>query len=102
MLSRIPNPLVFWKLWVAVLAPVLLLPVPLLGAPDNRDALWCGWTILVMAVFWISECLPLAITSLLPLVLLPLAGVLGTKEVKVITIDDDGGYYDDDGGGDCP
>ena len=43
-----------------------------------------------------------AITSLLPLVLLPLAGVLGTKEVKVITIDDDGGYYDDDGGGDCP
>ena len=35
-----------------------------------------------MAVFWISECLPLAITSLLPLVLLPLAGVLGTKEVK--------------------
>jgi len=36
-----------------------------------------------MAVFWISECLPLAITSLLPLVLLPLAGVLGTKEVSV-------------------
>ena len=35
-----------------------------------------------MVVFWISECLPLAITSLLPLVLLPLAGVLGTKEVK--------------------
>ena len=34
-----------------------------------------------MAIFWISECLPLAITSLLPLVLLPLAGVSGTKEV---------------------
>merc|ERR1719410_1200550 len=83
VLNRIPNPFVFWKLWVAVLAPLLLLPVPLLGAEENRDALWCGWTILVMAVFWISECLPLAITSLLPLVLLPLAGVSGTKEVSV-------------------
>ena len=47
----------------------------------------CGWTILVMAIFWISECLPLAITSLLPLVLLPLAGVSGTKEVFFVLLD---------------
>ena len=46
-----------------------------------------GWTILVMAVFWITECLPLAITSLLPLVLLPLAGVSGTKEVFFVFLD---------------
>ena len=35
----------------------------------------------VMAVFWIFELLPLPITSLLPLVLLPLAGVANTDEV---------------------
>ena len=35
----------------------------------------------VMAVFWILELLPLPITSLLPLVLLPLAGVASTDEV---------------------
>ena len=34
-----------------------------------------------MAVFWIFELLPLPITSLLPLVLLPLAGVASTDEV---------------------
>ena len=34
-----------------------------------------------MAVFWIFELLPLPITSLLPLVLLPLAGVANTDEV---------------------
>ena len=35
----------------------------------------------VMAVYWIFELLPLPITSLLPLVLLPLAGVANTDEV---------------------
>ena len=45
-----------------------------------------------MGVFWTLELLPLAITSLLPLVLLPLAGVASTDEVarnylKVTNID---------------
>ena len=45
-----------------------------------------------MAVFWILELLPLPITSLMPLVLLPLAGVASTDQVarlylKVITSD---------------
>ena len=34
-----------------------------------------------MGVFWTLEVLPLPITSLLPLVLLPLAGVANTDEV---------------------
>ena len=45
-----------------------------------------------MGVFWTLELLPLPITSLLPLVLLPLAGVASTDEVarnylKVTNID---------------
>ena len=35
----------------------------------------------VMALYWILELLPLPVTSLLPLVLLPLAGVASTDEV---------------------
>lgn len=34
-----------------------------------------------MAVWWISECVPLAITSLLPLILFPLTGISSTKEI---------------------
>ena len=34
-----------------------------------------------MALYWILELLPLPVTSLLPLVLLPLAGVASTDEV---------------------
>ena len=41
--------------------------IPLSGSEENHDALWCMYTILVMAVYWIFECLPLPITSLLPL-----------------------------------
>ena len=34
-----------------------------------------------MAVYWILELLPLPVTALLPLVILPLAGVASTDEV---------------------
>ena len=65
------------------MGPLLLLPIPLLAEEENQEALWCLYTILVMAVYWIFECLPLAITSMLPLVLLPLLGVASTAEVSL-------------------
>lgn len=37
--------------------------------------------VVLMAVWWISEAIPLAATSLLPLVLLPLLGIMPGKEV---------------------
>jgi len=79
----VPNPLIFWRSIATVLGPLLLLPIPLLADEENSEALWCLYTILVMAVYWIAECLPLAITSMLPLVLLPLLGVASTKEVSL-------------------
>jgi len=82
MFSRVPDPRIFWRSILTVIGPLLLLPIPLQGAPENREALWCLYTILVMAVYWIAECLPLAITSMLPLVLLPLFGVASTGEVS--------------------
>ena len=36
--------------------------------------MWVAYTILVCAVYWVCECAPLAITSLIPIVVLPLAG----------------------------
>ena len=81
--NMFPSPLVFWRTWVALLGPLLLLPLPfLLASDDNTEAIWCLYTILVMAVYWIAECVPLAITSMLPLVLLPLLGVASTAEVS--------------------
>jgi len=71
----------YWRAGLTLAAPLLLTAVPLSGAQENVSALWTLYTILVMAVFWIFELMPLPITSLLPLVLLPLAGVASTDEV---------------------
>jgi len=77
------NPLVFWRSILTVITPLVLTAIPLSGSEENHDALWCMYTILVMAVYWIFECLPLPITSLLPLVLLPLSGAASTAEVSL-------------------
>ena len=87
------NPFLYWRSWLTILTPFVLAAIPLsLGDAGSEnesedrgysreEALWTLYTILVMAVFWIFELLPLPITSLLPLVLLPLAGVASTDEV---------------------
>ena len=36
--------------------------------------MWTAYCIIVMAIYWIFECVPLAVTSLIPVVILPLTG----------------------------
>ncbi|XP_058017923.1 Na(+)/citrate cotransporter [Ahaetulla prasina] len=58
--------------------PLVLLPLPLLIAtPEAR----CGYVIILMAVYWCTEVIPLAVTSLLPVILFPLFGILESKKV---------------------
>ena len=42
----------------------------------------CAYCILIMAVYWVTEVVELAVTALLPLILFPLFGVLGSKQVS--------------------
>ena len=48
---------------------------------SNYQASKCGFVMLLVAVFWMTEVTHLAITSMLPVVLLPLVGILTTNEV---------------------
>ncbi|XP_068950245.1 Na(+)/citrate cotransporter, partial [Petaurus breviceps papuanus] len=43
----------------------------------------CAYVVLLMAVYWCTEVLPLAVTSLLPALLFPLLRVLDSKQVCV-------------------
>ncbi|XP_065282083.2 Na(+)/citrate cotransporter-like isoform X3 [Dermacentor albipictus] len=62
----------------AKLISILTIPVVLLLLPlyyRNKPS-WCGYCMLLMAVYWATEVLPLAVTALLPMVLFPLTGLL--------------------------
>ncbi len=50
--------------------------------PQNPAVTYTLAVALLMAVWWISEAVPLAITSLLPVVLFPLLGVMNGKAVS--------------------
>ena len=42
----------------------------------------CDYVILLMAIYWIAEVLPLAVTAFLPIILFPTMGVMTTKAVN--------------------
>jgi len=68
-IGRILGPILFLALW--------LLPTGSLVDPGKTVAAVVIW----MAVWWVTEAAPIAVTALLPLVLFPLLGVQPVREV---------------------
>ncbi|MBN3321661.1 S13A3 protein, partial [Atractosteus spatula] len=72
------------KIWcvkrqlILILTPVALLP--LMFALPAREGK-CLYVVLLMAVFWCTETLPLAVTAMLPVCLFPLLGILPSSKV---------------------
>ncbi|XP_013873898.1 solute carrier family 13 member 4 [Austrofundulus limnaeus] len=75
---------VFRKLWRArklilvVFIPLSLLPLPLIH-PTSEAC--CAYVLMVTAVYWVSEAVPLGAAALVPAFLYPLFGVLKSSEV---------------------
>lgn len=64
--------------FILFLTPIILLPLPLvIGTPEAG----CAYVIILMAVYWCTEVLPLAVTALLPALLFPLFGIMQSKDV---------------------
>ncbi|XP_052862119.1 protein I'm not dead yet-like [Anopheles cruzii] len=76
---------VYWK-------TLLVLAVPCLAGGiflyDTTPPFRCMYVVAVMAVFWITEALPLPITSMLPIVLFPMMGILGTNQTCMMYMKD--------------
>ncbi len=70
--------LTFWRPLVLVLAPALFSLVFLHAEEDDEAAVKCAYVLLVMATFWMTEVLPVAITALIPVAAFPLMGVMST------------------------
>ena len=60
----------FWRTWVVVLAPFVLSPIILCAGEEQStvEAMKCAYLILLMALYWMTEALPLPITSMIPMV----------------------------------
>ncbi|KAL9826609.1 Na(+)/citrate cotransporter isoform 2-T2 [Geothlypis trichas] len=63
---------------ILFLTPLLLLPLPLVVTTKEAR---CAYIIIIMAVYWCTEVIPLAVTSLMPVVFFPLLGVQTSKKV---------------------
>ncbi|XP_027546540.1 solute carrier family 13 member 2-like [Neopelma chrysocephalum] len=70
--------LAFRKYLIIILVPLIALALPL--AVPTKEA-ECGYVIIVMALFWCTEALPLAVTALLPVLLFPLMNIMDSTTV---------------------
>ncbi|XP_036975984.1 solute carrier family 13 member 2-like isoform X1 [Acanthopagrus latus] len=68
------------KYIIILLTPLLLLPLPLIiPTPEGK----CGYVIILMALYWCTECIPLSVTALLPVILFPMMGIMQSSEVCI-------------------
>ncbi|NXE92656.1 S13A1 protein, partial [Menura novaehollandiae] len=70
--------LVYRRFLLIVLTPLLLLPLPLIIKTKEAE---CAYTLFVVAIFWLTEALPLAVSALLPALMFPLFGIMASKQV---------------------
>lgn len=76
----IKKSIVFKKILQIVLIPIILIPLVIFG--DNIGK--CSFVIAMMILYWILECIPIAITGLIPLVFYPVLGIMKSKDVSMI------------------
>ncbi|XP_050502639.1 protein I'm not dead yet isoform X2 [Diabrotica virgifera virgifera] len=71
---------IYWKTLFVLIYPLVLLPVFL---TNNTSAFRCLYVVLLMAGYWVFEVLPLPVTSLIPMVLFPLMGILDSDQTSL-------------------
>ncbi len=66
----------FWRPLVLVLTPPLAALV--FTNQEEPQAMKCAFVMIVMAVFWVTEVMPVPVTALIPVAAFPLMGVMST------------------------
>ncbi|XP_067673855.1 Na(+)/citrate cotransporter-like [Haliotis asinina] len=85
------RPTIGKQLWalrnvlIVLLTPLVLLPLPIVVDDPKTN---CAYIILVMAVFWMTEAVPIAATSLIPIFLFPMMGMLPASTVSATYLND--------------
>ncbi|XP_043319538.1 solute carrier family 13 member 1 isoform X2 [Cervus canadensis] len=70
--------LVYRRFLLVVFTLLILLPLPLILRSKEAE---CAYILFVVAIFWLTEALPLSVTALLPGLMFPMFGIMPSKEV---------------------
>lgn len=70
----------YWRTFVIILTPLIFLPIPLIYREEKFRVLWL---LLTLATFWVTEALPIGISSTMPIVFLPLMDVMVCKRMRL-------------------
>ncbi|XP_027429877.1 solute carrier family 13 member 1 isoform X2 [Zalophus californianus] len=70
--------LVYRRFLLIVFTLLVLLPLPIIVRTKEAE---CAYTLFVIAMFWLTEALPLSVTALLPGLMFPLFGIMTSKKV---------------------
>ena len=78
------------RFWLFLLAPVIAGWIAWKGNlnPENPQTTYMLAITILVAVWWVTEIIPLAITSLLPIVLFPLFGIMKGEDVSAVYFND--------------
>ncbi|GAU98852.1 hypothetical protein RvY_09940 [Ramazzottius varieornatus] len=71
----------YWKPITAVSIVIFLLPLCFEFKQDTTAAR-CGYVLIIMALYWVLELIPIPITGLLPAFMFPLLGIQKAKDVS--------------------
>ncbi len=72
--------------WMLIIAPLISLLIILFADldPENKKVTYTFAIAFLMAAWWITEAIPLAVTALIPVVLFPLLGVVDGKTISAL------------------
>jgi len=72
--------------WALIIAPLVSLAIILFADldPENQKVTYTLAIALLMAIWWITEAIPLAATALIPVALFPLFGVVDGKTISAM------------------
>uniref|UniRef100_A0A8C5LE34 Solute carrier family 13 (sodium/sulfate symporters), member 1 n=1 Tax=Jaculus jaculus TaxID=51337 RepID=A0A8C5LE34_JACJA len=70
--------LVYRRFLLVILSVLVFLPLPLVLHSKEAE---CAYVLFIVAIFWITEALPLSVTALLPGLMFPLFGIMPSTQV---------------------
>lgn len=76
---------IYWRSLIVVFWPIILSPILIF---NDTLTYRCLYIVAIMALYWVTEALPLPITAFIPIFLYPLMGIMDTSDTTTCYLND--------------